>query len=32
MNEITLYATRATFVLSVPLVLCMGSASHGLPF
>jgi hypothetical protein len=26
----TLYATRANFALSIPLVLCMGSATHGL--
>ena len=26
------YATRTNFVLSIPLVLCMGSATHGLPF
>ena len=31
-RKITLYATRANFILSVPLLLCMGSASHGLPF
>ncbi len=26
------YATRTNFVLSIPLVLCMSSATHGLPF
>ena len=26
------YATRTNFVLSIPLLLCMGSATHGLPF
>ena len=26
------YATRTNFVLSIPLLLCMGSAIHGLPF
>jgi hypothetical protein len=26
------YATRTNFVLSIPLLLCMASASHGLPF
>jgi len=31
-RKTTLYATRANFILSVPLVLCMGSADHGLPF
>jgi uncharacterized membrane protein len=25
-------ASRINFVLSIPLILCMGSASHGLPF
>jgi hypothetical protein len=28
----TLYATRANFILSVPLLLSMSSAGHGLPF
>src|SRR5215510_3958915 len=31
-RKITLYATRANFILSVPLVLCMAGATHGLPF
>ena len=31
-RKTTLYATRANFILSVPLVLTMGSAGHGLPF
>ena len=31
-RKTTLYATRANFILSVPLLLCMGSADHGLPF
>ena len=26
------YASRTNFVLSIPMLLCMGSASHGLPF
>jgi uncharacterized membrane protein len=26
------YGTRTNFVLSIPLVLCMASATHGLPF
>jgi uncharacterized membrane protein len=25
-------ASRANFVMSIPLILCMGSAFHGLPF
>ena len=25
-------ASRTNFVLSVPMLLCMGAASHGLPF
>ena len=28
----TLLASRINFVLSIPLLLCMGSATHGLPF
>lgn len=31
-RKTALYATRANFVLSVPLLLSMGSAGHGLPF
>jgi uncharacterized membrane protein len=31
-RKIALYASRSNFVLSVPMLLCMGSASHGLPF
>jgi len=31
-RKTTLYATRANFILSVPLLLSMGSAGHGLPF
>jgi uncharacterized membrane protein len=31
-RKTTLYATRANFILSVPLVLCMAGATHGLPF
>jgi len=30
-RKTTLYATRANFVLSIPLLLSMGSATHGLP-
>jgi hypothetical protein len=29
---VALIASRTNFALSVPLVLCMASASHGLPF
>jgi uncharacterized membrane protein len=25
-------ASRINFVLSIPMLLCMGSATHGLPF
>jgi hypothetical protein len=25
-------ASRTNFVLSIPMLLCMGSATHGLPF
>jgi uncharacterized membrane protein len=25
-------ASRANFVLSIPMLMCMASASHGLPF
>ena len=31
-RKTTLYATRTNLVLSIPLVLCMGSATHGLPY
>lgn len=31
-RKLALYASRSNFVLSIPLLLCMGSASHGLPF
>jgi uncharacterized membrane protein len=27
-----LYASRSNFILSVPMLLCMGGQSHGLPF
>jgi uncharacterized membrane protein len=27
-----LLASRTNFVLSLPMLLCMGSATHGLPF
>jgi len=31
-RKATLYATRANFILSVPLLLCMAGATHGVPF
>jgi len=31
-RKVALYASRSNFVLSIPMLLCMGSASHGLPF
>jgi len=31
-RRIALLASRSNFVLSVPMLLCMGSATHGLPF
>jgi uncharacterized membrane protein len=31
-RKIALLASRANFVLSVPMLMCMGSATHGLPF
>ena len=31
-RKVTLLASRTNFALSIPLVLCMGSATHGLPF
>ncbi len=31
-RKVALLASRTNFALSVPLILCMGSASHGLPF
>ena len=31
-RKTTLYATRSNFIRSVPSLLCMGSAGHGLPF
>ncbi len=30
-RKVALLASRTNFVLSIPLVLCMGSATHGLP-
>ena len=31
-RKVALLASRANFVLSLPMLLCMGSANHGLPF
>ena len=31
-RKIALLASRTNFVLSVPMLLCMGSATHGMPF
>ena len=31
-RKVAMLASRANFVLSVPMLLCMGSATHGLPF
>jgi len=31
-RKVALLASRTNFALSIPLVLCMGSATHGLPF
>lgn len=31
-RKLALHASRTNFVLSIPMLLCMGSATHGLPF
>jgi uncharacterized membrane protein len=31
-RRMALLASRVNFVLSIPMLMCMGSASHGLPF
>ena len=31
-RKVALYASRTNFILSIPMVMCMGGASHGLPF
>jgi uncharacterized membrane protein len=31
-RKVALLASRANFVLSVPMLMCMGGATHGLPF
>jgi len=29
---VAMLASRTNFVLSIPMLLCMGAQSHGLPF
>src|SRR5688572_15536605 len=31
-RKVALYASRVNFILSIPMLMCMGSATHGLPF
>jgi uncharacterized membrane protein len=31
-RKVALYASRTNFVLSIPMLMCMGASSHGLPF
>lgn len=31
-RRVALFASRANFVLSIPMLMCMGGATHGLPF
>jgi uncharacterized membrane protein len=31
-RKVALYASRTNFALSIPMLMCMASASHGLPF
>lgn len=31
-RKVALYASRTNFILSIPMIMCMGGASHGLPF
>jgi uncharacterized membrane protein len=31
-RKTALYASRTNFILSIPMLLCMGAAGHGLPF
>ena len=31
-RKVALYASRTNFILSIPMLMCMGGASHGLPF
>ena len=30
-RKVALYASRTNFVLSIPMLMCMGSSFHGLP-
>jgi len=30
-RKVALYASRANFILSIPMLLCMAATSHGLP-
>ncbi len=31
-RKVAMLASRTNFVLSIPMLICMGSATHGLPF
>ena len=31
-RKVALYASRANFILSIPMLMCMAGATHGLPF
>ncbi len=31
-RKTALYASRINYILSIPMLLCMGGATHGLPF
>ncbi|MFO1393178.1 MAG: urate hydroxylase PuuD [Steroidobacteraceae bacterium] len=31
-RKVALYASRTNFILSIPMLMCMASATHGLPF
>ncbi|HYM35250.1 MAG TPA: urate hydroxylase PuuD [Steroidobacteraceae bacterium] len=31
-RKVALYASRTNFILSIPMVMCMAGATHGLPF
>ncbi|HEV7715559.1 MAG TPA: urate hydroxylase PuuD [Steroidobacteraceae bacterium] len=31
-RKVALYASRTNFVLSIPMIMCMAGATHGLPF
>jgi uncharacterized membrane protein len=30
-RKVALYASRTNFILSIPMLMCMGGAGHGLP-